>query len=62
MTEWLPFDRPARHLVAEELHRDVAPPAPRRAGCAMPLLAGFFATIAVGMSMPGVAAIVMGAH
>ncbi|MDR6850158.1 hypothetical protein J2Y57_003385 [Sphingomonas sp. BE137] len=53
--------RVARYLVAEELQMEDTPAAPR-AGCTLPLLAGFLSTIAIGLCVPGVAAIVMGAH
>ncbi len=51
--------RPVRHLVAEELQAEATPPAP---GCARPVLAGFLATIAIGMCIPHIAFVVLGGH
>lgn len=63
-----PVDRPARHICAEDLQRDEMEELDRicaARGCAIGpalALAGFFVTLAIGMSNPVVVAAVMGGH
>jgi hypothetical protein len=53
--------RAPRYFVAEELQAE-PDRAARARGCALPLLSGFFVTVAIGMCEPHIALVVLGGH